>query len=335
MGSELVATAQEHLNEHQQRHLLVTCEHIDKLLGAIEQIVIASSSHSLFPRYTSTLTAVQKKVLGDYVARIRDRLVSVLDSQHLRPAPPHTDDVFAIRTTLAFVDTAIEELKPKYMRGFGTVPDALVPAIDGIVVELRAIVQKLSEYLAEDPARDLQARLARLERGGDDVKILAAVERIITARGLVEYRPRLAMLVEQASSRTFEIAVFGRVNSGKSSLLNHVLEAPILPVGITPITAVPTRITYGTAPRLHVWFADRPNVTLALDRLPEFVTEQENPSNCRHVLRLVVELPARRLREGVVFVDTPGLGSLARGGAEQTMAYLPRCDVGAVLVDAG
>jgi len=40
------------------------------------------------------------------------------------------------------------------------------------------------------------------------------------------------------------------------------------------------------------------------------------------------------LRDGVVFVDTPGLGSLAVAGAEETHAYLPRCDLGVVLVDA-
>jgi hypothetical protein len=53
------------------------------------------------------------------------------------------------------------------------------------------------------------------------------------------------------------------------------------------------------------------------------------------VTRIVVELPAQRLREGVVYVDTPGLGSLATSGAAETRAYLPRCDLGVVLIDAG
>jgi hypothetical protein len=34
-------------------------------------------------------------------------------------------------------------------------------------------------------------------------------------------------------------------------------------------------------------------------------------------------------------VDTPGLGSLATSGAAETRAYLPRCDLGVVLIDAG
>jgi hypothetical protein len=36
----------------------------------------------------------------------------------------------------------------------------------------------------------------------------------------------------------------------------------------------------------------------------------------------------------VLLVDTPGLGSLALEGAAETLAYLPRCDLGVVLVDA-
>lgn len=45
-------------------------------------------------------------------------------------------------------------------------------------------------------------------------------------------------------------------------------------------------------------------------------------------------LPSPRLHDGVVFVDTPGVGSLATAGAAETIAYLPRCDHGVLLVDA-
>jgi GTPase Era involved in 16S rRNA processing len=323
------------LNEYQRRHLLVSCQHIDKLLTDIEEIGQVPSGGSLFPRHVATLTPLQRKLVQDYVSAVRSRLLTVLDGERIPIPPAYGQDNFAIRTALTFVDIAVEELRPKYMRGYGAIPEALVPRIEGIVDELRTIVRKFSEYLAEDPGRDLQARLSRLERAGDEVRALQALERIVTSRGLVEFRPRLAMLVDRASSHAFEVAVFGRVSSGKSSLLNHVLGIDVLPVGVTPVTAVPTRIAHGAAPALHVSFADRPDATLPIERLPEFVTEAQNPGNLRHVVRLVVELPAPRLESGVVFVDTPGLGSLARAGAEQTMAYLPRCDLGVVLLDAG
>ena len=60
-----------------------------------------------------------------------------------------------------------------------------------------------------------------------------------------------------------------------------------------------------------------------------------NPENRKRVGRILVLYPSERLREGIIFVDTPGVGSLATSGAAETLAYLPRCDAGIVLVDAG
>jgi hypothetical protein len=84
-----------------------------------------------------------------------------------------------------------------------------------------------------------------------------------------------------------------------------------------------------------VSFADRTVERLAIERLPEFVSEVHNPGNRKGVMRLVVELPAARLVSGLAFVDTPGLGSLAAAGAAETLAYLPQCDLGLVLIGAG
>jgi GTP-binding protein EngB required for normal cell division len=322
------------LNEHQQRHLLVSCRHIDKLLAEIEDVLTASTSGSPFPRYRSGLLPVQKKVVEDYLQRIRARLVRVLASQDMHVEPPSIDSTFAIRTVLMFADNAIEELRPKYMRGYGAVPPAVVPEIEGLVDELRSVIQKLSEYLAQDPARDFSARLAQLERQGDEVETVRTLERIIRAHGLVEYRQALGVIVDRLANPALEIAIFGRVSSGKSSLLNHLVGAPLLPVGVTPITAVPTALLYGEQPGLSVSFADRPPFTGPIDDVAQYVSEDANPGNARHVTHVEVRWPSARLRSGVVFVDTPGLGSIATRGSEETLAYLPRCDVGIVLVDA-
>jgi hypothetical protein len=86
--------------------------------------------------------------------------------------------------------------------------------------------------------------------------------------------------------------------------------------------------------RAIAWFADHAPEQFPMDRMAEFAAEQCNPSNWKHVTRIVAELPSARLRDGVVYVDTPGLGSLATSGAAETLAYLPRCDLGVVLIDA-
>jgi GTP-binding protein EngB required for normal cell division len=323
------------LNTAQRRHLLTSSQYADKLLAEIEAILTASQSKSPFPKFKPDLTAAQAKIVQDYIARMRAQLVRILDSQGVPIPEPMLGALHSIRVTLRFVDIAFDECRPKRMSGYGEVaPDAMT-ALSGLVDEMQGIISRLDTYLAQGPSADLAARLQRLESAGADLALVKTLERMIDRHGLVEFRPPLATIIERLETHSFEIAVFGRVSSGKSSLLNHIVGREVLPVGVNPITAVPTRLAYGLETRATAWFADHKPEQFTLARLAEFVTEEQNPGNVRHVTRIVVELPAPRLREGVVFVDTPGLGGLATSGAAETKAYLPRCDLGVVLIDAG
>jgi GTP-binding protein EngB required for normal cell division len=330
-----VAPDSESLNEDQVRRLRITCEHIDRLLSEIEGILHESTSLAAFPSYTSDLTPAQRKTIEDYIARVRARLIQVLDGQEIQRRQPWVPVSRAIKGRLYSIDIAAEELKPKYMRGFGGVSDTTAKELNGIAGELQALVARLERYLAGGTGKDFRKRLQRLEGAGNDLDLLSRIERVVAGRGLVEFRGTIASILDRAEDRSFEIAVFGRVSSGKSSLLNTVLDTDILPVGVTPVTAVPTRIIHGETRSLTVSFANAPAKTVEILRLGEFATEQQNPGNTKHVSRITVTLPAPRLSRGVTFVDTPGLGSLATSGAAETLAYLPRCDLGVVLIDAG
>jgi len=322
------------LNSSQKLHLLTSSQYADKLLSEIEAVLSAASSKSPFPKFKGDITPAQAKVVQDYLARFRAQIVRMLASQGIKPPVPDIGSIHSIRVTLAFVRIAFEECAPNRMRGYGEVPESKIQELNGIVGEMTAAAEKLNEYLAQGLGQDLQARLERLQRTGDEINLLKSLERVINEHGLVEFRPALSMILDRLESKAFEIAVFGRVSSGKSSLLNYIVESDVLPVGVNPITAVPTRLAYGHQPALSVWFAHKSSERLEVSHLPEFVTEQQNPANSKHVTRITVQLPSPRLRDGVVLVDTPGLGSLATAGAVETLAYLPRCDLGVVLIDA-
>jgi GTP-binding protein EngB required for normal cell division len=324
-----------HLNSSQRLHLLSSGQYADKLLSEIEATLAASQSKSPFPKFKPDVSPAQAKVVQDYIARMRAQLVRVLDSQGVPIPSPQIGSVHSIRVTLAFVDIAFDECRPKRMAGYGTLAESAAVEIAGLVDEMQGIISRLDSYLAQGQSADLEKRLRRLEEAGGDIALVQALERAINQQGLVEFRPALGTIIDRLEINAFEIAVFGRVSSGKSSLLNHIVGQDLLPVGVNPITAVPTRLTYGSEPRATAWFADRKPEQFGIERLADFVTEQHNPANAQHVTRIVVELPAPRLREGVVYVDTPGLGSLATSGAAETKAYLPRCDLGVVLIDAG
>jgi GTP-binding protein EngB required for normal cell division len=325
----------ETLNPFQANRLRITCLYIDKLLGEIEEILNSAGSKTAFPRYAGDILPAQRRTIEDYIARVRAQLVRVLEGQSIAREKPSIPASRAVHVHLGAIDIAVEELKPNYMRGYGEVPEGVATELNGIVGELSGLIQRLDRYLSEGVGEDLKARLERLDRVGNDLALLKRIEEVVRVRGLVEFRPSIAAILDRAEDKSFEIAVFGRVSSGKSSLLNTILESDALPVGVTPITAVPTRVVHAEEPSLMVWFSEAPSKQLPVAQLPEFATEQQNPGNQKHVVRLVLALPSPALRTGVTFVDTPGLGSLATSGARETLAYLPKCDLGVVLIDAG
>lgn len=325
--------APDRLNEFQKRRLRVTCEHIDKLLSSIEEVLYQPSSKSVFPKFKSEVSLAQRRTIENYIARVRAQLLRVLDGQDIAKGSPSIAATHSIHVSLTFVEIAVEELYPKYMQGYGAVPEAVAAELNGICGELLGLVTRFDRYVSGDE-EDLKRRLERLAQTSDEIDLLQRIERVVRDRGLIEFSSSISAILERAEDRTFEIAVFGRVSSGKSSLLNAIVGGDVLPVGVTPVTAVPTRISYGEKLGITVWFADHPSQQIGLDQLSAFVTEQQNPGNERHVTRVVVQLPAKQLRDGVTFVDTPGLGSLAARGAAETLAYLPKCDMGVVLVDA-
>ncbi len=324
-----------HLNEAQQRRLGVTCQYIDKLLGDVEQILHEAASKSPFRRHVVNVTPAQTRVLEDYIRRIREQLLRALAWQDLDPEPPDIPATRAILSHLAFIDIAIEELKPSYMRGSGTVLENAESELNGVAHELRSVVQGMERYIRQEFGANLESRLKQLEDAGHDVRLIQKIEEIVTRHGLVEFRPRIASFASRLAENHLEVALFGRVNSGKSSLLNALLGTDVLPVGVNPITAVPTKLRYGSELRAGVAFGSGRDETVAIDEFRNLVTEEGNPGNERNVMRAVVEVPSPRLRQGIVLVDTPGLGSLARRGAAETMAYLPACDLALVLIDAG
>jgi GTP-binding protein EngB required for normal cell division len=323
------------LNGAQRQRLLITCKHIDRLLGDIEATVNAAASKTVFPSYVNDVTPAQRKTIEDYIARVRGQLLQVLAGESLSPEAPRISAAHSIHVNLTFVDIAIAELAPHYMRGYGPVSEEGAADLNGIVAELRSAIKELTRYVLQPKAGDLRERVEKLANQGWDVQGLQTLANIIDRNGLTEFRPTITMLLDRAEETALEIAVFGRVSTGKSSLLNHVIGADLLPVGVTPITAVPTRIGYGKKPLVRVWQEGVGTSEHTVEELPSFVDERLNPENRKRVGRILVSYPSERLREGIIFVDTPGVGSLATRGASETLAYLPRCDAGIVLVDAG
>jgi len=112
------------------------------------------------------------------------------------------------------------------------------------------------------------------------------------------------------------VAVRGQFKRGKSPLLNALLGTPLLPTGITPVTAIPTYISAANRPRICVEFDDAREPFRSQDEsdfpniLTRYVSEAENPANRAKVRRVAIAVNSTTsLSDSVILVDTPGVGS--------------------------
>ena len=138
------------LNEPQQRRLVITCKYIDSLLCDIENALHSAASKSPFPRYVIDVTPAQAQEIEGHICRLRAQLLRTIDWQQMKPEPPEVEVTRLITTDLAFVDIAIEELKPKHLRGCGAVPADAVDELNQVIFELSSMVKSMDSYVRRE-----------------------------------------------------------------------------------------------------------------------------------------------------------------------------------------
>jgi small GTP-binding protein len=136
----------------------------------------------------------------------------------------------------------------------------------------------------------------------------------------------LTALRERLRAARLRVLVVGEAKRGKSTLVNALLGREVLPTGATPLTAVPTTVTYGTREATEVAFADGRTAHCPLSALGEFGTERGNPGNSRGVAAITVRLDSPILARGVEIVDTPGTGSVHAHNTAAADGVLPTMD---------
>ena len=131
----------------------------------------------------------------------------------------------------------------------------------------------------------------------------------------------------------FHLVVLGEFNHGKSTFVNALLGARVLPMGITPTTATINLVTHDEAPRARAVMRSGEVLQLTPVEVEEWVTVEGG--RAAEVLHVEVGYPADILRGNVVLVDTPGVNDLNEQRAEVTYGYVPRADAVIFLLDAG
>ena len=139
--------------------------------------------------------------------------------------------------------------------------------------------------------------------------------------------------IPKLEEERFALVVLGEFNHGKSTFVNALCGAAILPAGITPTTATIN----------HLLWADKPVATAHLvddthhKRVdPKKLGDLGGRSRARrrpHVKYVEVGWPAEILKDKVTLVDTPGVNDINEQRAEITYGYIPRADAVLFLLD--
>ncbi|MBA2849604.1 hypothetical protein G4V39_08420 [Thermosulfuriphilus ammonigenes] len=145
---------------------------------------------------------------------------------------------------------------------------------------------------------------------------------------------RLREISQKLKEEQFNLVVMGQFKRGKSTFVNALLGAEILPTAIVPLTAIVTVLRYGPEVKALVHYLDGRSQEVAISEIPQFVTERGNPKNRLQVKEVEVFYPSDYLKDGVRIIDTPGVGSVYRHNTDVAYAYLPYVDAGIFIVTA-
>jgi hypothetical protein len=143
--------------------------------------------------------------------------------------------------------------------------------------------------------------------------------------------------IEPVALGLFRLVVIGEIKKGKSSFINALCGIPgLVPVHDDVATSTVFKIHYGTERGYTVYFqpdaegaaadCERKKLEISESDLGAYGTENGNPDNAKGVDFIAVRAPAPILKDGLIVVDTPGVGGLFKKHREITFRHAPRAD---------
>ena len=188
--------------------------------------------------------------------------------------------------------------------------------------------------------------VADIATGGLDAR-KAAIRGVLADLGALAERAGLPFVARDVretrlpklDDERFTVVVLGEFNHGKSTFINALLGAPVLPTGITPTTAVLAHVTHGARAGVTLVGDDGARRTIAGSALADWVTvegqaNQANKEKGATFHHVELTQPVALLENQLTIVDTPGVNDINEQRAEIIYGYLPRADAAVFLLDA-
>lgn len=141
---------------------------------------------------------------------------------------------------------------------------------------------------------------------------------------------RLARAKSRITDPQIRVVVAGQLKQGKSQLLNSLLNVPVARVGDDETTVLPTVVSYGenASARLIVARPDGAEpeaIEIPMEAIKTDLRRAPQAAG-REVLRVEVTAAGPLLKNGLAFIDTPGVGGHGQPHLSATLGLLPDAD---------
>jgi len=148
-----------------------------------------------------------------------------------------------------------------------------------------------------------------------------------------EFRNGILSLKERYGKKQLNILVAGEVSVGKSTFVNTLLNEEVCETAEETCTNVVSVIKYGEEEKVTVYFnstGSQPNPVpkqILRSQIKEYTSEKCNPKNKNDARLIEIEIPNEILKDGIVIIDTPGLGAIEPKHAIATYGIAPIADI--------
>lgn len=171
------------------------------------------------------------------------------------------------------------------------------------------------------------------------IQIAKDCEKLSDACNCTEQSSAFKKIRKTLSVNKIAIMAVGEARTGKSSLLGAYLDDnDLFPVDADVTTCLITMAAYGEKEKITVVLRDddhqEKTVEIQRNQIADYAKEQNNPNGEKKATMILIETPNSVLKEGFIFIDTPGIGSLNPLHSQLTYSFLPRADVVFFISDA-
>ncbi|WP_459478585.1 dynamin family protein [Clostridium saccharoperbutylacetonicum] len=168
----------------------------------------------------------------------------------------------------------------------------------------------------------------------EDERFYGLLEKYLHNDQGVNYKEFFNHFLENLNRKEIIVPVLGIQGAGKSSFLNSILmEDNILPTDVDETTCVPVEVRYGdNVNDAIVYYINGTKENIQVQDLEKYVHNDFNAGNALKVSKIVLHNQSEVLKDDIVLVDLPGVGSLTPENQRTTLEYVNKLVAGIFLI---